>query len=114
MRQAFTLAEVLVAILVFAIGILGLASSGAFIAVQAGDARAITDGAVLAGRVLDSLRSIPCASVASGQVTHSPATVRWTASPASRTIAVDASLELTGRRGTRHQWFITALLPCER
>jgi prepilin-type N-terminal cleavage/methylation domain-containing protein len=113
MKPAFTLAEVLVAVLIFAVGILGLASSGTFIAIQAGEARAITQGAVLAGRVLDSLRSIPCASVAPGQLTQSPATVRWTATPANRTVRVDATLELSGRRGTR-QWPIWALLPCER
>jgi len=113
MKPAFTLAEVLVAVLIFAVGILGLASTGTFIAIQAGEARAITQGAVLAGRVLDSLRSIPCASVASGQLSQSPATVRWTAAPARRTMSVDATLELSGRRGTR-QWLIRTLLPCER
>ena len=113
MKPAFTLPEVLVAILVFAVGILGLASTGAFIAIQAGEARAITEGAVLAGRVLDSLRSVPCASVSTGQLTQLPATVRWTASPANRTVAVDASLDLTSRRGSR-QWLIRTLLPCER
>lgn len=113
MRRAFTLAEVLVAILVFAVGILGLASGGTFIAIQAGEARAVTEGAVLAGRVLDSLRSIPCAMVSSGQLALSQATVRWIASPANRTIAVDATLELTGRRGPR-QWPVQALLPCDR
>jgi prepilin-type N-terminal cleavage/methylation domain-containing protein len=113
MRNAFTLPEVLVAVLVFAIGILGLASSGTFIAIQAGEARAITDGAILAGRVLDSLRSIPCTSVASGQLAHANATVRWTAAPARRSITIDASLELSYRRGPR-QWRLTTLLPCER
>lgn len=113
MRNGFTLPEVLVAVLVFAIGILGLASSGTFIAIQAGEARAMTDGAILAGRALDSLRSIPCTSVTSGQVTQAPATVRWTATPASRTVSIVAALELNSRRGLR-QWQLTTLLPCER
>ncbi len=113
MQRAFTLPEVLVAILVLAVGILGLASSGTFIAVQAGEARAITEGAILAGRVVDSLRSIPCATVASGTLATPRATVRWTASPATRTVAVHATLEIPGRRGTR-QWPLEALLPCER
>jgi prepilin-type N-terminal cleavage/methylation domain-containing protein len=69
MKRGFTLPEVLAAVLVFAVGILGLASSGTFIAIQAGEARAITEGAILAGRVLDSLRSISCAGVGAGQVT---------------------------------------------
>ena len=111
MRSAFTLPELLVAILIFAVGILGLASSGMFIASQAGEARAITEGAVLAGRVMDSLRSVPCAAVASGQVTHGQATVRWTAAPATRTVAIDAALELASRRGPR-RWPMSGLLAC--
>lgn len=113
MRYGFTLPEVLVAVLVFAAGILGLASSGTYIATQAGEARAITEGAILVGRVLDSLRSIPCASVASGQLIQPPATVTFTASPANRSVAVDATLQLTRRRGPR-QWRVNTLLPCER
>ena len=111
MRHAFTLPEVLVAIVIFAVAILGLASSGSFIAIQAGEARAITEGAVLAGRVMDSLRSMPCAAVASGQLTHRQATVRWTAAPATRTVAIDATLELASRRGPR-RWLMNGLLPC--
>ena len=113
MKAAFTLPEVLVAILILAIGIRGLASSGSFIVIQAGEARAITEGAVLTGRVLDSLRSIPCRSVAGGQETQKQATIRWTTSPRPRSIAVDATLELTGRSGLR-QWSFNTLLPCER
>ena len=115
MKRAFTLPEVLAAVLVFAVGILGLASSGTFIAIQAGEARAITEGAMLAGRVLDSLRSINCASVNSGQLTGGKsATVRWTVSSAARSMAIDATLELPDRRnptGTR-QWRLTTLRPC--
>jgi prepilin-type N-terminal cleavage/methylation domain-containing protein len=113
MRRAFTLPEVLVAVIILAVGILGLASSGTFLAIQAGEARAISEGAVLAGRVLDSLRSIPCASVGSGQLTQKQVTVRWIATPATRTVGVDATLEVTSRSGPR-QWPISALLPCER
>lgn len=111
MRSAFTLPEVLVAILIFAVGVLGLATSGTFIASQAGEARAITGGAVLAGRVMDSLRAEPCAAVASGQLTHGQATVRWTAAPSTRTVAIDATLELSTRRGLR-RWLMRGLLPC--
>jgi prepilin-type N-terminal cleavage/methylation domain-containing protein len=114
MKRAFTLPEVLVAVLVFAIGILGLASSGTFIAIQAGEARALTEGAILAGRVLDSLRSVPCASVTSGQLTGGKAaTVTWSAAPAHRSVGVDLALDLPNRRGaTPRQWRLTTLLPC--
>lgn len=113
MQNGFTLPEVLVAVLVFAVGILGLASSGTYIALQAGEARAITEGAIFTGRVLDSLRSIPCAAVVSGQRTQSRATVTWAAAPSVRSVTVDATLQLTYRRGPR-QWRVNTLLPCER
>ena len=113
MRSAFTLPEVLVAVLVLAIGILGLASSGTFIAIQAGEARALSEGAALAGRVLDSLRSVPCAGIVPGQLTRKHSTARWTAAPATRSVRVDVLLEIPRRNGLR-QWPISALLPCER
>jgi prepilin-type N-terminal cleavage/methylation domain-containing protein len=111
MRPAFTLPEVLVATLVLSVGILGLASSGTFIAIQAGDARAITEGSMLTGRVLDSLRAVPCGSITSGQVTQKIATVRWVATPANRSTSVNVILELRARNRVR-QWPISALLPC--
>jgi prepilin-type N-terminal cleavage/methylation domain-containing protein len=111
MRPAFTLPEVLVATLVLSIGILGLASSGTFIAIQAGDARAITEGSLVAGRVLDSLRALPCAMIVSGQVTQKHVTVRWTTTAAPRSVQVSATLELSGRNRIR-QWPVEALLPC--
>ena len=115
MKRGFTLPEVLAAVLLFAVGILGLASSGTFIAIQAGEARAITEGAMLAGRVLDSLRSVSCTSVSSGQRTGGKnATLRWTASAAPRSMAIDATLELPDRRNANgvRQWQITTLRPC--
>jgi prepilin-type N-terminal cleavage/methylation domain-containing protein len=110
-RSGFTLPEVLVATLVLAIGILGLASSGTFIAIQASDARAITEGSLVAGRVLDSLRSIPCPAVTAGQATNRLVTVRWTAVAAPRSVHVHTTLELTARQRVR-QWPLEALLSC--
>jgi prepilin-type N-terminal cleavage/methylation domain-containing protein len=111
MRPAFTLPEVLVATLVLAIGILGLASSGTFIAVQAGEARALTEGSMLAGRVLDSLRSIPCTLVVSGQDTRGHLTTRWTPTVSPRSVRVQLVLELSARNRVR-RWPVDALLPC--
>ena len=40
------------------------------------------------------------------------ATVRWTVSPAPRSIAIDAAMELPDRRGGTRQWRLTTLRPC--
>jgi prepilin-type N-terminal cleavage/methylation domain-containing protein len=112
-RRGFTLAEVLIALLLFAVGVLGLAASGTAIAVQAGSARQVSDAAHLAGRVLDSLRGVPCRSVTAGTRSEGPATVRWTAAGGPATVRVRAVLDLTTPRGAS-RWPLDALLPCER
>jgi type IV pilus modification protein PilV len=112
-RRAFTLAEVLVAIVVFSVGILGLAGLGTFLVVQVREAQAMTHAATLAGTVLDSLRATPCAAVAGGTRSHGAATVRWSTSPVGRVIGVTAVLSIPLRRPP---WQVTidALLPCDR
>jgi type IV pilus modification protein PilV len=112
-RFAFTLAEVLVAIVVFSVGILGLAATGSFLVVQVRDAQAITHAATLAGNVLDSLRATPCSAVAGGTRSLGGATAVWTAAPAARVIAVTATLAIPYRRPP-WQMTIDALLPCDR
>jgi prepilin-type N-terminal cleavage/methylation domain-containing protein len=113
MRDAFTLPEVLVAILVFSVGILGLTASGTFLIVQVREAHALTTAAVLAGTVLDSLRAVPCTSVAGGTDAQGAVTVRWTTAPAGATVAVTTTVSVAGRRVP---WLLTidTLLPCDR
>jgi prepilin-type N-terminal cleavage/methylation domain-containing protein len=113
MRRAFTLPEVLIAILVFTVGILGLAASGTFLVVQVREADALTRAAVLAGSVLDSLRATPCHAVTPGAATDGLAALRWTVAPGGRVLTVAAELTVAGRR---RPWHLTleTLLPCDR
>lgn len=113
MRSAFTLAEVLVAILVFSVGILGLASSGTMLLVQAREAQVLTGAAVLAGAVLDSLRARPCASVAPGSTTRGAVTATWTTVPSGPVLAVTTTISASGRSALR-PLTIDTLLPCDR
>ncbi len=111
-RAAFTLPEVLLAIMIFAIGILGLASTATFIAAQTGDARRLLDAAEAAGARLDSLRAIPCATLAPGLAPFPGGTIAWTVSTTPRSRAV--RLTLTTVRGARTNTFLLdALLPCD-
>jgi prepilin-type N-terminal cleavage/methylation domain-containing protein len=113
MRSAFTLPEVLIALLVFSAGILGLAASGTFLVIQVREAQALTTAAVLTGSVLDSLRAGPCAAVAGGTRTEGLVTLRWTAAPSGPTVAVTTTVSVAGRR---RPWQLTidSLLPCDR
>ncbi|HEX9563195.1 MAG TPA: prepilin-type N-terminal cleavage/methylation domain-containing protein [Gemmatimonadaceae bacterium] len=113
MRPAFTLPEVLVALLVFSVGILGLAGSGTFLIVQVREAHALTSAAVLAGTVLDSLRALPCASVAGGTDSHGVVTLRWTTAASGPVVSVTTTVSVAGRRAP-WQLTIDTLLPCDR
>jgi prepilin-type N-terminal cleavage/methylation domain-containing protein len=113
MRSGFTLPEVLLAILLFAVGFLGLVASATAIAAQVGDTRELTRAALLAGAVFDSLRASPCAGVVGGTRAGGRASLTWTAAPAPLTVAVRATLILPGRNGPR-TWALETLLPCDR
>jgi prepilin-type N-terminal cleavage/methylation domain-containing protein len=112
-RSAFTLPEVLVAVLLFGVGLLGLAATGTAVAAQVGDARELLHAAELAGSVIDSLRASPCRSLAAGARAGVRAQVTWTATPAPSAVQVDATLDLPARRGSR-RWTFTTLVPCDR
>lgn len=107
-RNGLTLVEVLVALLLFASAALTTAavhgatsrlSSEAVIRRRLADAAAST---------LDSLRSIPCAAVATGASTTPQGTLRWVVSAAARTHALD--LVVTPARGA--PWSASTVIPC--
>lgn len=112
-RHAFTLVEVLVAIVVFSVGILGLAAAGTFLVAQVREAGAFSHAASLSSTVLDSLRASPCTAIAGGTGSRGAASLRWTASPTGSVVAVTAIVSITGRR-VPFQYTFDALVPCER
>ena len=63
-RRGFTLVELMVAIIILAIGILGLAGTSAVITRQIGSASRQTVAATVAQSRFDSLSSIDCAGLA--------------------------------------------------
>jgi prepilin-type N-terminal cleavage/methylation domain-containing protein len=112
-RSGLTLPEVLIAVLLFAVGILGMASTATFIIAQAGDAGALTQATYFTATRLDSLRATPCASLTSGSASFATGALRWSVTPAPRSRSVQATLTLA-RRGTTRTTTIDLLLPCDR
>jgi prepilin-type N-terminal cleavage/methylation domain-containing protein len=111
-RAAFSLPEVLLAILLFSIGALGVASTATFLIAQAGKAAALTEASYFTGTRLDSLRATPCAALTSGSASFAFGTLVWTVTPASRSRSVRATLSLA-QRGTTLTRAIDLLLPCD-
>ena len=60
-RQGFTLVELIVAIIILSVGVLGLASTAAVVTRQIGGGAQQTRAAALAQTRFEELRSIPCA-----------------------------------------------------
>jgi prepilin-type N-terminal cleavage/methylation domain-containing protein len=112
-RRGFTIAECLVAITLFAVGLLGL--SGTSLAVQqigaAGARRA--EAAALAVARFESLAASACAARTGGSATVHGITERWTvASAGGITTAVD-SLRLPPIRGRPAYTFtVETAFPC--
>lgn len=113
LRPAFALPEVLLAVLLFAVGILGLASTATFIAGQAGDARRLLEAANLAGVQLDSLRAMPCVDIRAGSASFRGAVFAWSVADTLQSRLIQGSV--TDARPRRPRAYVfEALLPCER
>jgi type IV pilus assembly protein PilV len=84
-RRGLTLIEVIIAIIVMSIGVMGLAGTASYVAQQMGGGNAQTIAAALATKVADSLSARRCAALVSGTQTKRGVTVKWTVADSSRT-----------------------------
>jgi prepilin-type N-terminal cleavage/methylation domain-containing protein len=99
-RRGFTLIEMIIAIIVMTIGVMGLASTAGYVAQQMGSGNMQTVAAALSAKVADSLSSRKCGSLVAGNQTKRGVTVSWTVTPATRTRTVDQTVTYTQRRGS--------------
>lgn len=79
-RSGFTVVEVLVAIVIMAIGVLGLAGTAASVSRLIGGGAQQTIAANIALSRFEQLRSTACASMAAGTATTRGMTEHWTVS----------------------------------
>jgi prepilin-type N-terminal cleavage/methylation domain-containing protein len=77
-RPGFTLVEMLLAIVVFAVGVLGLAGTSTIIMRQMNAAQQQSQAATQAQARIDSLAGISCAMLADGGAMHRGIRHRWT------------------------------------
>ena len=91
-RHAFTLLEVLVALIVLAVGILGLSASSALVSRLLGDTSRLTIAATVATARLERLRGGSCAGAVPGSAVTRGIEERWTVAPMGQ--APGAALEV--------------------
>ena len=100
------------AVLLLAIAALGVASSATFVARLAATAQAVDRATRATAQVMDSLRALPCATLANGAAGTAAGVVRWTATTTPLTKAVRAALTPASPRVAR-TIVEEVLLPCE-
>jgi len=101
-RRGVTLIEVIIAIIVMSIGVLGLAGTASYVAQQMGGGNAQTVAAAMSTKIADSLAARRCPSLVNGSQTSRGVTVTWTVTAASpaRTATIDQTVEYKLKRGT--------------
>src|SRR5687767_8707334 len=101
MRPAFTIVELLVAIVVLTVGVLALAATAGMVAAHVGDGGRLTSSAHAARSVLDSLRTLPCERAVSGAELRRGMPVTWTVARDSLTVSIEVVVGSTVRRRNR-------------
>ena len=102
----------IIAIIVMSIGIMGLAGTASYVAIQMGGGNAQTIAAAMANKVADSLASRKCSSLVSGSQTRRGVTVSWTVSDSSRTKWVAEQAQYKLKRGATKTFNYTAVIQC--
>lgn len=114
-RGGFGLVELVVAIMILSVGVLGLASTAAYVTRQVNEGGQATYAANRVQTLMDSLRAVPnCSGLASGSIAASLANKRieqkWTVtpSPSLRSSQIVIAVRwVTPRGNSRWQSFTT-------
>lgn len=112
-RKGFTLVELMVAMMLFSVGLLALASSSAVVLRQLGEAGNMNIASSVAQTRIERLRTATttCTTASTGTATTRGIAESWTVTTLARSaeIAVTATYKTT--RGNRSQTY-TSRIPC--
>jgi len=112
-RSGFTIVESLVALTLFAVGLLGMAGTPAAIQRLSTAARQRAEVAALGWSRLEELRATGCGARASGSAVTRGIVERWTLSSAAGVTLASDSLRLPpARDGTPREFGFDAAFPC--
>ncbi len=108
----FTIVEVVVAVLVLTVGLLGLASTAAVVTRMIAQGDRYTEASTLANRQLEVLRSQTCANLADGSATVGQFRLSWTVTSIAggRGRQVTITVVSPTGRGTRTDTFYNTIV----
>jgi type IV pilus modification protein PilV len=98
-RAGFTIVELLVAMMIFAVGMLALAATAGTVTRMMGGAKRQTIASQVAQSRIEQLRSSPCASLLGGTETIRGVTNFWTVTAVPRGVNVTDSVVFATARG---------------
>lgn len=112
-RRGFTMVEVLIAILVLSVGLLGLVASAAVTTRMIGQGQRYGEASTMAGQRFEMLRSQSCPSMSGGSSLDGRFAVTWTVQTvaAGRARGVRVVVQSPTPRGMRADTFVTTI-PC--
>ena len=110
-RRGFTLVEMIIAIIIMAVGVMGLAGTASYVAIQMGGGAMQTVAAGVAQTVTDSLSSRRCAQLVNGTDSTRGVRTTWTITDSTRARWVQQSVRYTTRRGVKTANYVAAV-PC--
>lgn len=111
-RDGLTLIEVMIAIIVMAIGIMGLASTASYVATQMGGGNAQTIAANYVTKVADSLAARRCSALVDGSETKRGVSIAWRITSGTRTRTVTETVQYTPKRGATKTLTFTTVVQC--
>jgi|SRR5215207_4312847 len=111
-RRGFTLIEMIIAIIVMSIGIMGLAGTASYVATQMGGGNAKTIAAAMATKVSDSLASRRCAAIVDGTQTRRGVTATWVVADSTRTKWVTSTIQYKPKRGATKTINYVTVIQC--
>lgn len=110
-RNGLTLIEVVVAVLVFAVGALGLAATSASVVRQMVSSQQRTRAARIAAVTREKLNASPCSSSSSSESLWG-ITSSWTMNAGASRVTLDQTLQRRDFRGLHSDRFLAAA-PCD-
>ena len=112
-RRGFTLVEIIVAILILSVGLLGLVTTAAITTRMIGQGQRYSETSTLAAQQFEILRSQSCAAMTAGTRSAGSFNVTWTISVVAggRAQALDVVVTSPTGRGMRADTFATTI-PC--
>ncbi|MEO7368799.1 MAG: prepilin-type N-terminal cleavage/methylation domain-containing protein [Gemmatimonadaceae bacterium] len=111
MRNGLTLIEVMVAILVFAVGALGLTATSAAVVRQMVSSEQRTRAAHMASTTKEKLNASPCSSSSSSESLWGM-TSSWTTNANASSVALEQTLQRRDSKGLHVDRFLSSA-PCD-